>query len=102
MIPLSSHISNSLFPITISFVILPMSLISIIVSLSCLSSSYFGIKKKLLRLSTLATAILLFYETKKNYSSAEKAIKIGFSLLNSMLAKSRVLVPSFLRMWGSK
>ena len=75
-----------------------MSLISIIVSLSYYSSSYFGIRKKLLRLTTLATAILLFYETKKNYSSAEKAIKIGSSLLNSILVKSRVLAHSFLRM----
>ena len=98
MNPLSSHISSSLFPITISFVIVPMSLILIIVSLSYVSSSYFGIKKKLLRLTTLATAILLFYETKKNYSSAEKAIKIGFSFLNLMLVKSRALKHSFLRM----
>jgi len=53
-----------------------MSPIFIIVSLSYLSSSYFGIKKKFSRVTTLAAAILLSYETKKNYSSAEKAIKI--------------------------
>ena len=98
MNPLSSHISSSLFPITISFVIAPMSLISIIFSLSYLSSSYFGIIKKLFRQTILATAIILFYETKKNYSSEEKAIKIGSLTFNPMLVKFSVRVHSFLRM----
>ena len=98
MNPLSSHISSSLFPITISLFIVPMSTISIFASLSYLSSSFIGIKKKLFRLKTLATAILFFYETKKNYSSEEKAIKIGSTLLNPMLVKSKFPVHSFLRM----
>ena len=75
-----------------------MSTISIFASLSYLSSSFIGIVKKLFRLTTLATAILFFYETKKNYSSEEKAIKIGSTLLNPMLVKFKFLVHSFLRM----
>lgn len=91
MCPLSSQSINSLLPITMSFFIKPMSEISIFVSASYLKSAFVGILKKFSMLTMLATATFLFYAAKKYYSSDEKAIKIGYVLLNPMLVKSLVL-----------